>query len=98
MLGGIIQRMIMIESPERIKPRHSCLRSLLPVYPPEFNAVSLVRLMQYLKISVYKIVRGKVERYTLLCLGILTYSSRHIGIHILKITHAVGGVKVERYL
>ncbi len=36
----------MIEHPERIKPFHLRVRALLPVDPPEVDAICLVRMMQ----------------------------------------------------
>ena len=85
----------MVQRPKRIEARQRRLRTLLPVDPPEVDAVVLVGLMHNFEIVVDEGIIGDIKRDHVLGLGVNAHRLCHILIAILKKAYALGGVQIQ---
>ena len=88
----------MVECPERIEPLYVAVLALLPIYPPETHSFALIRSVQNVEISSEIILIRKRETYGSMRSGIYTAYFADSAVHILVISHALGGMQIERYL
>ncbi len=72
------------------------LITLLPVDPPEVDALLLVRMMQDVQISARELVGGNVEWHWFLCGRVNADRARHVFVLRFVRVHTLGGVKVQR--
>ena len=84
-----VECMVVVQRPEGIKAGNLCLRSLLPVYPPEVNTLALKRMMKNLKISFHELGVGGIKGDGLFLFGISSKAAAHLGICILKEANAL---------
>ena len=92
---GKVKRVVMVKSPKGIKTFNFGFPFLLPVYPPEVNAVIFIRLMQKAEIALNEFRVGDIKRNTLFCFRINTHEARKVLIPVLKRTHALRRVEVD---
>ena len=93
-----IQRMVVVECPERVEPGNGGGLFLLPVDPPEIDARVLIRLVQNIEISFGEPRIGNIKFDGLLALGVQSDRACHFRILILERTDALRRVKVDRDL
>ena len=91
----VVKEMVVVQGPERIKPFHGGFASLLPVDPPEINAVLFIGPVEHVKISVDIAVVGDIEGDLLLGCGIHSHGLCHFLIGILEIAHAVRRMEIQ---
>ena len=85
----IIQKMIMIQYPKRIKPLYLTVRSLLPVNPPEVHTFLFPWMMQISKIILNKLRVSQITVHRIFIGIIHTHGLRHIHIHFLVRLHTL---------
>ena len=85
----------MVKSPKGIKTFNFGFPFLLPVYPPEVNAVVFIRLMQKAEIALNELRVGDIKGDTLFCLRINTHEARKVLILVLKRTHTLRRVEID---
>ena len=86
---GKVKRVVMVKSPKGIKTFNFGFPFLLPVYPPEVNAVFFIRLMQKAEIALNKLRVGDIKGDTLFCFRINAHEARKVLILIFKRTNAL---------
>ena len=92
---GKVKRVVMVKSPKGIKTFNFGFPFLLPVYPPEVNAVFFIRLMQKAEIALNKLRVGDIKGDTLFCFRINAHEARKVLILIFKRTNALRRVEID---
>ena len=90
--------MVMIKHVKRVESPDVPRPALLPVYPPEVNAVFFIRLMENIKVCVPEIVAAALKLNILFGLGVYSDSLCHFLVHILIKMNTVSRMQIERYM
>ena len=90
-----IEEVEMVQHPQRVDAVHPGVLALLPVDPPEIDAVVLQTPVQYGEVGLQEGRVGDVERDRLAVRRITAESRGHVGVGVLVRTHSVGRVDVE---
>ena len=61
----LVQELVVVERPQRVKPGHVAPLALLPVYPPEVHALFFIRAQNIVKIRLHYLFVCERERYAL---------------------------------
>ena len=88
--------MEVVEHPQRVDALDARVGALLPVEPPEVDALVLERVVEDLEVGVEERAVGDVERDRLVGGGVAAERLGHALVGVLVAAHAVGGVDVER--
>ena len=91
-----VQVVEVVEQPQRVQPRQLGDLALLPVQPPEVDAVVLERVVELLEVGLEEVRVGRVEVDGQLGGRIDAHPLGHARVGVLVRAHAVGGVDVER--
>src|SRR5699024_12084852 len=91
-VSSVIQIMIVVQHPERIKPFHSADAPVLPVKPPEIHSLLLSRMKDIFKACFEEVGIRSVEADRLFRLGINSHGFCHFRIHLLISADSVGGM------
>ncbi len=86
----------MVEQPERVDAGQAALAALLPVDPPEVDALRFERPVQLVEVRLQEPPVGGVERDRLSGRRVDPHRLGHRGVGVLERADAVGGVQVER--
>ena len=92
----LVQELVVVERPQRVKPGHVAPLALLPVYPPEVHALFFIRAQNIVEIRLHYLFVCERERYALFCGRVHTRPSGDFFVHILEKPHARGRVEIER--
>ena len=92
---GTVQIMKMVQHPKRIQSRNLCDGSLLPVQPPEINALVLQRMMQLLKVHLQKMPVRHIKRHRLPAFWIYSHTFRHPLVGLLIGTYPVRRMYIQ---
>ena len=79
-----------ILEPERVEAIYFAFRPLLPVHPPEVDAIFFVRMVQNLKIAFHEMRVGDVEGNRFLFRGVFTHPLRHLFVLLFMRVHTLG--------
>ena len=88
----------MVETPQRVEAGLAGGTALLPVEPPEVNALILHRMVELVEVGFHELRVGEVELHGLLGLRVDTHRLGEFGVAFLERAHAVLRVHVERDL
>ncbi len=91
-----VQEVVVVEQPERIEPGNAGDPALLPVEPPEVDALGLARMVQLLEVGLQERGVGGVEVDGQLAVGVDAHPPRDRGVALLVGVHALGRVHVQR--
>ena len=91
-----VEEVEVVEQPQRVEPRQLGHLALLPVQPPEVDALVLERVVQLLEVGLEERGVGGVEVDGQLRGGIDAHALGDPRVGVLVRAHAVGGVDVER--
>ena len=90
--------MVVIEHPQRIKARHLRDTALLPVKPPEIDAILFIRMINVSESCLYIRRIRDVEGNRLLRIRIASKRLRHLPVHHLVAAHPIRRMNIERRL
>ena len=94
-LPHTVQKVVVVQHPERVQARDLRPGALLPVHPPEVHSGLLVGVVEVLEIRLQELRVGDVELHRLLFLPVLAQGLGHGAVGLLKGADAVGGVDIQ---
>lgn len=94
----LIGKVHVIQPPRWVDSRSPRIGFLLPVEPPEVDALLLQRMMQQVHVARRELLVGNVEGHVLVGRGINTHGPRHRRVRILPRLHAGRWMQVQRGL
>ena len=77
-----VQKMVMVQHPQRIQSGNSAVPPLLPVNPPEIHSHFFIRMMKVLKIRFEKIRIRNIKAHRIFMLPVYSQIFSHILIHL----------------
>ena len=93
-----VERMVMVECPQRVESFDVTPLALLPVYPPESHAFALIGSVYHVEIRLeiflvterktYRLARGRID----------TAYRAYVLVHIFEISDSLRGMKIERHI
>ena len=95
-LSGAVQKVIVVQHPEGVKPLHLGVGSLLPVKPPEIHALILHGMMNLLEINLQEFRIRNIKVHRLFLFLVYPHGLRHLGITVLKSPHSVCRMDIQR--
>ena len=90
--------MVVVEHPQRVKPRDPGHPSLLPVQPPKIHSLFFIGVVEILEIGVHKCPVGKVKGNGLFLFPVPAQGFGHLLIRLLKPSHPVCRVYIQAHL
>ena len=93
---GRVQEVQVVEHPQRVKSRLASHAALLPVDPPEINALRFHRVDDLIEVSGHEHRRGRIELNRAAGLGINAHCPSHAIVAVLERTYAVSRMQVKR--
>ena len=96
-LRRLIADVIVIQTPQGIKPRNVAVLALLPVNPPETHALLFIRMVQKIEICFQKRLIAQFEIDLLFDFGIFSDGAAKILILRFKKPYAVRRMHIKRY-
>ena len=85
-----------VEPGQRVEPLHLRALALLPVHPPEIDALLFHRVVEQLEIVLDKALVGDAKGHGFAAVRIDAHRLGKAGIDLLKVLHALRRVQVER--
>ena len=93
--GGKVERMIVVERPERVKPLDFCVLLLLPIDPPEIHTFFFVGTVENVEVGIHKFRVGNVKRDAFFALWVNPHKAGKILVLILKRAYTLRRVEVD---
>ena len=97
-VAGGVEEVEVVEHPERVDAGDAGVRTVLPVHPPEVDALRLHRVVQHREVRREEGGVVDLERDLLAQLGVAAEGLGHRRVGVLERAHPVGGVEVQRDL
>ena len=97
-VAGGIEVMQVVQAPQRVEARLPRQAALLPVNPPEVDAIFLHRVVELVEVDLHELRIGQVELHGLAAFRIDVHGLGDLRIQLFERAHAVPRVDVERGL
>ena len=92
---GVVEKMVVVQSPQRIQSGDGAFFALLPVYPPESHSFVLVGVVQNIEIAVQKFLTRKIEGDGLFACRVYAVGLSHFFVAVFVKSYARGRVQIE---
>ena len=95
-IPAVIQRVVMVQRPERIQSGNSGVFPLLPIQPPEVHTCFFIRMVGFIQIGFQKPSIGNPERNPLLAVWIHTHAFAYRFVAVFIIADTLRGMDIQR--